>query len=359
MVRLFIGVLVGACLTGNAHAQTAKWVFSNDTDNPIPDLSTATTYPATIDVAGVTGVTYHVSVVLSVSSGIPRDLDLLLEDPAGNTVMLLSDVGPSGVHVGSWGSEPRTIDDCAPRALGDGSNPPGRYRPSNYLPGDAMDAPAPSGPYGNALAEFNQVSANGTWKLYAKDDSFGNFSSSVIHSWSLIVFTQPTPPPPPDSHYGLNPISCSGPDYDGDGRTDVAVYRPQTGEWFISRSGSAGSLEYHSWGAPASSGLDDIAVPADYDGDGVTDKAVFRRATGEWFVASSFLDGTLDHYTFGAASAANLGDTPVPGDYDGDGRDNAAIYRTTTGQWFVRNLDGSTTTINWGHPPAGDYPARR
>ena len=70
-------------------------------------------------------------------------------------------------------------------------------------------------------------------------------------------------------------VSVAG-DFDGDGRADLAVYRPATGQWFIARS-TAGFLQV-AWGAPA---LGDIPAPADYDGDGKTDVAVFRMATGQ------------------------------------------------------------------------------
>ena len=143
------------------------------------------------------------------------------------------------------------------------------------------------------------------------------------------------------------------------------MYRPQTGEWFISQSGSSGAPRVIGWGAPASSGLDDVAVPADYDGDGITDAAVYRRTTGEWFMTWSFspLAQFFHSYDFlGASSSSNLGDTPVPGDYNGDGFAEPAIYRASTGQWFIRNWTGGGSglaTTTWGSPAHGDYPPRR
>ena len=85
------------------------------------------------------------------------------------------------------------------------------------------------------------------------------------------------------------------------------------------------------WGAPASSGLGDIDVPADYDGDGITDVAIYRQATAEWFIRKSF-DSSLQQVSFGAPASLGLGDTPIPSDYDGDG----------LADWY----DPNRTTVN-------------
>ena len=136
-------------------------------------------------------------------------------------------------------------------------------------------------------------------------------------------------------------------DFDGDGKADVVVYRPSTGEWFIHRS-SDGGLTHTSWGASASSGLGDIPVPGDYDGDGKTDVAIYRQSTGEWFIDRSS-DGGLTYVSWGAPAPAGLGDIPLPDDYDGDGKADFAIYRTSTGEWFIhRSSDGGLTHAGWG-----------
>jgi subtilisin len=138
-------------------------------------------------------------------------------------------------------------------------------------------------------------------------------------------------------------------DYDGDGRSEVAIYRQTAGQWII-RSSINGTLSQVSWGAPS---LDDLPVPADYDGDGRADIAVYRGATGEWFVLRSS-NGMQMHLNWGAPS---LGDIPVPADYDGDGKADFAVYRGSTGEWFiVRSADQSPAHVAWGAPTLEDVP---
>jgi hypothetical protein len=137
-------------------------------------------------------------------------------------------------------------------------------------------------------------------------------------------------------------------DYDGDGRTDLAIYRPSSGIWFIIHS-SNGAARATRWGLPT---LGDMPVQADFDGDRRTDIAVYRQVTGEWFIIRSS-DGRAQVQAWGQPA---LGDTPVPGDYDGDGRANIAVYRTSTGQWLGLRPSGAAFVLSWGVPQLLDQP---
>jgi hypothetical protein len=104
-------------------------------------------------------------------------------------------------------------------------------------------------------------------------------------------------------------------------------------------------------GAP---GLD-APVPGDYDGDGKADLAVYRPPTGEWFVFGT-ATGFPGPVPFGAPGI----DLPVPADYDGDGQVDVAVYRLTTGEWFIfGTATGFGGAIPFGAPGFGDVPVHR
>jgi hypothetical protein len=88
-----------------------------------------------------------------------------------------------------------------------------------------------------------------------------------------------------------------------------------------------------------------VPVPGDYDGDGVTDPAVFTPSSGAWSIRLSTMSFTTSPIV---AWGAN-GDIPVPGDYDGDGKTDLAIYRPSTGVWYLLpSLTGTFVSYAWG-----------
>ena len=105
-------------------------------------------------------------------------------------------------------------------------------------------------------------------------------------------------------------------DFDGDGRTDLSVFRPSDGTWYLNRS-SLGFAAVN-WGISG-----DRPAPGDFDADGKTDFAIFRPAADgslpDFYVLRSS-DLTVMYAWWGLPS-----DTPVVGDYDGDLRSDFTL----------------------------------
>lgn len=131
-------------------------------------------------------------------------------------------------------------------------------------------------------------------------------------------------------------------DFDGDGKADVAIFRPQSGEWWITRSSDAtvSTLRFGTAG--------DRVTPADFDGDGKADIAVYRPADGVWYIFQSS-DGGVRIQAFGLPE-----DIPAAGDFDGDGRDDVAVFRPSNGVWYVYRSGGGITYQGFGL--SGDLP---
>lgn len=313
-------------------------------------------YPSTINVSGLGTIT-KVTVTFAITTTFPDDLDVLLVGPTGARSLVMSDAGGSGDHT----NVSFTWDQTAATLMPDGPTTPipsGTFRPSNYVgfvtpePGGVDNFPAPGPGLLNYTADFNVfngLSANGTWSLYVVDDQVIDLNS-LPGGWSLDITSIAT-------------SNAKTVDFDGDGKTDPAVLRNTGGgpngqvTWFIQNSSGVPVSTQRDWGM-----VGDFFVPEDYDGDGKTDIAVWRPGPpfNAYFYILQSSTVTLRFDQFG-----QVGDDPtVVGDYDGDGKADPAVYRSgpSAGDhsfWYYRGSTGPNSGLiigtEWGQN--GDFPA--
>lgn len=163
--------------------------------------------------------------------------------------------------------------------------------------------------------------------------------------WYIEYSTPPPPQQPPLQRvqaWGTStdvpgaPVSVPVPgDYDGDQKTDLAVYAPATGVWHILQSRDGAVRRQWGYGTAA-------PVPGYWDDDAITDLAVYDTTTANWYILKSKTGAQVTVQFGWSATMA------VPGDYDGDKVNDLAVYYPATGTWYIfRSTDGFLQQ-NWG-----------
>lgn len=124
--------------------------------------------------------------------------------------------------------------------------------------------------------------------------------------------------------------------------------------WFIRRS-SDGGVMMKKLGLPG-----DVPMPGDYDGDRKSDLAVFRTSNGFWYICSSSSGYDCDRYS--AEQFGLPGDFPIRGDFDGDGILDLAVWRPGhQSLYFKSSRNGEAFVLQWGLPkdvPLGTSPSK-
>ena len=124
-------------------------------------------------------------------------------------------------------------------------------------------------------------------------------------------------------------------------KSDLAVFRPSRGTWWINRS-TAGVV------ATTFGVATDKPVPADFHRRRQDRHRRVATGDGAWYVLKS-----EDSSFFSSSFGAN-GDTPVPADYDGDGKADLAVFRPNGANWFIQRSTEGILIQQFGQ--AGDRP---
>ena len=333
--------------------QLGTTTFPGTGTGAIPDGVTCGTYNATtrvvsFNVTGIAGPPTDVDVSITVGHTWVGDVRAVLAAPNGTTHTIFESTGGAatagdssnlvGPYVfddsaaGNWWTAAAGVPDISPV-------PAGSYRTSNNTGAQTV-----------MNAAFAGIpTSTGTWTLTFADRCPADTGSVTAASLTL------------DGGGPVAPVQ-NVIDFNADGRTDFAVVRNTGGgasgqiTWFVNLNGP-GTTGAVAWGIAS-----DFFVPNDYDGDNRTDIAIWRAeaagTAGFYILRSS--NSTFQFQQFG-----QTGDDPtVVGDYDGDGLADVAVYRAgaAAGQqstWFYRrtltNPGGNTTFVPWGQN--GDFVA--
>ena len=115
-------------------------------------------------------------------------------------------------------------------------------------------------------------------------------------------------------------------DFNGDGMTDLFIYRPSTGAWFrvIWRNGVPDYGAMNTWAANFN------ITKGDFNGDGLADLFLYNATSGLWFVVTTKPDGTLDYRSGTWAGGFQI----TVSDFNADGIADLFLYNPTNGNGF-------------------------
>lgn len=139
----------------------------------------------------------------------------------------------------------------------------------------------------------------------------------------------------------------AGFDNNNDGSAEINLYRPGTSQWFSFNSGTGALTSTNTFGLAT-----DTPMIGDYDGNGNSEPAVFRTSNSTWYAMKAPGNPVTN---FSVTPWGTAGDIPLQGDFDRDGTTDVNIWRGSNGTWYTLRSSNSTMSVfQWG--VAGDIP---
>ena len=378
--RIVAGLVLGSAM----HAALAVPVsFPGTNTGPIPDNDLVTGRVVNFAVSGLAGPLASVELSVDLTHTYAGDVTATLVAPGGAARLVV--FGRIGTGRGS--------------TFGDGSNFGGTYvfsdlgRPdllpaleaitdtavlasgtfrtiSRGVPGRSTAGGCPTSLRG-AFAGLTPAQANGTWTLVLTD-AFPSDTGSI----GAATLTLDAPSPnifsngfePGAAAFEANaPLGIAAPahcinkvqaDFTGDGLTDYALARANGGsiDWVIRENLGNGNAAAMETAFTLGSAPGDFIDSLDLDGDRIADPAVWTpgpAGTARFRVRLSSRNGAVREVVFG-----QTGDEPTQGgDYDGDGIDDLAVFRTPPSGGpagplqviYLRSSNGAIGTVATGN----------
>ena len=345
--------------TFQANSATLGGIPDSDVSSPACQNNSTTSRDVTFTVSGLTGSVSSVSVNFSAFHSYLQDVEVTLIAPSAQQLLLFSATGTTSTTANACGPNSNDLSTSNTYTFADTAS-------ANWWTSAAAGNPVPSAtsrtvvsgiggvpsgvPTTTSLnSTFAAATPNGTWTLRFRDRGAGDTGS--VNAASLTITTSAVVAP--TQHVV---------DYDGDGKTDFSTIRNigvgAAGQlrWFNANNGT-GATTAIDWGLGS-----DFFVPCDFDGDHKSDVAVWRPSSpgNSFFYILQSQTSTLRIVNFGQSND----DPTVVGDYDGDGKCDPAVYRPGVNPgdqstWYylgsLNNPSGNITYVPWGSN--GDFPA--